>query len=164
MIAASSFSELKFENWKPSLRPRIAADVLVRCMASLLYPQGYVQGWCKFLSNFFKPKDTLCILSWQPPWASMWYLLIYVELGWVPFASPPVFTASCGLSKSRNVKSWSETQSHLIPSSLRPSSLNTLSTLCCWGQLFVFPQLLSEISHNSHQREPCFPAVMHYGP
>lgn len=52
--------------------------------------------------------------------------LICVELGRVPSALPPMFTVSCGLSESRNVKSWSETQSDLIPSSLRPSSLNTL--------------------------------------
>lgn len=77
--------------------------------------------------------------------ASMLNPLIYVELGRVPSALPPVFTASCGLSESRNVKSWSETQSDLIPSSLRPSSLNTLRPcaaevsylffLSCWARL-----------------------------
>ena len=49
--------------------------------------------------------------------------------------------------------------------SLKSKTLQPKHTeaLCCWGQLFVFPQLLSETSHSSHQREPCFPAVMHYG-
>lgn len=50
--------------------------------------------------------------------------------------------------------------------SLKSKTLQPKHTeaLCCWGQLFVFPQLLSETSHSSHQREPCLPAVMHYGP
>lgn len=95
------------------------------------------------LKSLSKPKDVYFSLT--ASWDSIQNALIDVESGRVPSALPPAFTASCGLSESRNVKSWSETQSDLIPSSLRPSSPNTrrpcaaevsyLFFLSCWARL-----------------------------
>ena len=73
----------------------------------------------------------------------------------------PVFTACCGLSECEGLIRDRERLNSLKSKMEQPKHTGAL---CCWGQLFVFPQLLSEISHSFHQREPCFPAGTHYGP